>query len=138
MINKNSALALLCLLTGMTLHAQEVDITGTWAMYEMTWASGDDVNTTTEDQLKDQGMSTEYYFMPEGKVKLVSNMTGSGTTENIEGTWKLEEDKLTFSLNLEGNLVDLVWDFEYKDDAIHLTRTSPDGTASVVNSFKRK
>jgi len=120
------------------MHAQEVDITGTWAMYEMTWASGDDVNTTTEDQLKDEGMSSEYYFMPEGKVKLVSNMTGSGTMENIEGTWKLDQDKLTFSLNLEGNLVDLVWDFEYKDEAIHLTRTSPDGAASVVNSFKRK
>ena len=138
MKNKISVLLLFCLLAGMAMQAQEVDISGTWTMYEMTWSTGNDVNTTTADQMKKEGMKSEYEFTPEGKVKLVSNMTGSGNMENIDGTWKLQGDKLTFSLNLEGNLVDIVWDFEYRDDAIHLTRTSPDGATSVVNSFKRK
>jgi hypothetical protein len=138
MKNKFSLLVLSCLLAGMALQAQDVDITGTWTMYEMIWTTGDNVNTTTADQLKKEGMKSEYELMPEGKLKVVSNMTGSGNMENIEGTWKLEGDKLTFSLDLEGNLVDVVWDFEYRDEAIHLTRTSPDGATSVVNSFKRK
>ena len=75
---KISLLVLFCLFTGMELLAQEIDITGTWTMYEMAWTSGDEVNTTTEDQLTDEGMSSDYDFMPDGKLKLVSNMTGSG------------------------------------------------------------
>ena len=107
-------------------------------MFEMIWTTGDEVNKTTEDQLKDEGMSSEYDFMPDGKMKLTSNMTGSGNMENVEATWKLEGDKLTCSLRVEENPVDITWDFEFKDDFIHLKRTSPDGSSSVVNSFKRK
>ena len=65
-------------------------------------------------------------------------MTGSERLETAEGTWKLEGDKLTCNLRIEENPVDIIWDFEFKDDVIHLKRTSPDGSTSVVNSFKRK
>lgn len=133
-----SLLVLFCLFTAKEIQAQEIDITGTWTMFEMIWTSGEEVNTTTEDQLKDEGMTSEYFFMPDGKVKLISNMTGSEKLETMEGTWKLAEDKLTFSLLMEENPVDITWDFEFKDDVIHLTRSSPDGSTSVVNSFKRK
>jgi hypothetical protein len=107
-------------------------------MYEMVWTTGDQVNTTTEDQLKDQEMMSEYNFMPGGKLKLISNMTGSGNMETIEGTWKLAGDKLTCTFQREGNAADIVWDFDFRDDMMHLKRTSPDGATSVVNSFKRK
>ena len=133
-----SLLVLFCLFTAKEIQAQEIDITGTWTMFEMIWTSGEEVNTTTEDQLKDESMTSEYFFMPDGKVKLISNMTGSEKLETMEGTWKLAEDKLTFSLLMEENPVDITWDFEFKDDVIHLTRSSPDGSTSVVNSFKRK
>ena len=135
---KISLLVLFCLFTGMELLAQEIDITGTWTMFEMTWTSGDEVNRTTEDQLKDEGMYSDYFLMPEGKLRLVSNMTGSGDLETVEGTWKLEEDKLTTSFKVDDNLMDIIWDFEFKDDFFHLKRTAPDGSTSVVNSFKRK
>ena len=133
-----SLLVLFCLFTAKEIQAQEIDITGTWTMFEMIWTSGEEVNKTTEDQLKDQEMMSDYYFMPEGKLKLISNMTGSGDLETVEGTWKLEGNKLTLSLMMEGNPVDITWDFEFKDEVIHLKRTSPDGSTSVVNSFKRK
>lgn len=135
---KISLLLSFCLFTGLELLAQESDITGKWTMYEMSWTSGDEVNTTTEDQLKAEGMSSDYDFMPDGKLKLVSNMTGSGNLETVEGTWNLEEDKLTFSLVINENPVDIVWNFEFKDEFIHLKRTSPDGNTTVLNSFKRK
>ena len=133
-----SFMLLFCLLTAKDIQAQEVDISGTWTIFEMIWTSGDEVNLTTEDQLKDQEMMSDYFFMPEGKLKLISNMTGSGNLETMKGTWKLEGDKLTFSVSVDENLVDIIWDFEFKDDVIHLKRSSPDGSSSVVNSFKRK
>jgi hypothetical protein len=122
----------------MAMQAQDIDITGTWTMYEMAWTSGEDINKTTEEQIKDQGMITDYFFMPEGKFKLVSNMTGSGTMETVEGTWKLDGDQLTCSLKIGENLADVVWDFELKEEVINLRRTSPDGSTSVVNTFRRK
>ena len=128
----------LCLLAGIAMQAQDIDITGTWTMYEMAWTSGQDVNKTTEEQIKDQGMITDYFFMPEGEFKLVSNMTGSGNMETAEGNWKLEGNQLTCSIPIGENLVDIVWDFELKDEVINLRRSSPDGSTSVVNSFKRK
>jgi len=133
-----SLFVLCCLLTAKEIQAQEIDITGTWTIFEMTWTSGEEVNKTTEDQLKDQEMTSDYFFMPDGKLKLITNMTGSERLETAEGTWKLEGDKLICSLRVEENPVDIIWDFEFKDDVIHLKRTSPDGSTSVVNSFKRK
>jgi hypothetical protein len=135
---KISLFVLFCLFTGKGLLAQEIDIAGQWTMFEMTWTTGDEVNTTTENQLKDEGMSSDYDFMPDGKLKLVSNMTGSGKLETVEGTWKLEGDKLTTSFQVDEKLRDIIWDFEFKDDFIHLKRTSPDGASTVANSFKRK
>jgi len=135
---KISLLLLFCLLTGKEIQAQEIDLTGTWTMFEMIWTSGEEVNKTTEDQMKDQGMTSEYFFMPDGEFKLISNMTGSGNMETAEGTWKLEGDKLTCSFRMDENPVDIIWDFGFKDDVINLKRTSPDGSTSVVNSFKRK
>lgn len=133
-----SLLLLFCLLTPGEIQAQDVDITGTWTMIEMTWTSGDEVNLTTEEELKDGGMTSEYSFLPDGTLNLISNMTGSGKMETVDGTWKLEDQKLTCGLSIDGNPVDIVWDFEFEDGVIHLMRTSPDGATTVVNSFKRK
>lgn len=71
-----SLLLLLGLVTCKEIQAQELNISGTWTMYEMIWTTAQGDEKTTEDQLK--------------------------------------------------------------DEAIHLTRSSPDMGASVVNSFKRK
>lgn len=133
-----SLLVMFCLFTGMELLAQDVDITGNWTMFEMTWTTPDTVSTTTEDQLKAEEMFSDYSFMPEGKLNVVSNMIGTGNVETIEGIWKLDGDKLTTGFIMEGNQRDIVWGFEFKDDVIYLSRTSPDGSATVVNSFKRK
>ena len=136
---KISLFLMFCLFTGMELLAQEVDITGNWTMFEMTWTSGDEVNLTTEDQLKDEGMFSDYFFMPDGKLQIVSNMTSrSDQVETVDGTWKLEGDELTTGFTMEGNQMDIVWGFEFKDDIIYLKRTAPDGSTSVVNAFKRK
>jgi len=135
---KRIIIVLLALFLGGPLFAQEFDLTGTWTMFEMIWTQGDDVNKTTEDQLKDLGMASEYNFMSDGKLKLISNMTGSGKLETVEGTWKLEEDKLTCTFIMNETPRDIIWDFELKDDVFNLKRTAPNGSSSVVNSFKRK
>lgn len=133
-----SLLLLFSLWNVREMQAQEIDITGTWTMIEMVWTSGDEVNKTTEDQLKAEGMMSEYYFNSDGTLKIISNMTGSGNMETVEGSWKLADEKLTCTLDMNGNSADIVWGFEFRDEVIHLTRNSPDGSTSVLNSFKRK
>lgn len=129
---------LLCFLSLNASHAQEIDLTGTWTMFEMTYVSDQGNQVMTAEQMKAEGAVTEYIFMEEGKVRLTSNMSGSGTLDTYEGTWKLSDQKLTFSLNIGDRLMDVVWNFEYKDEAMNLSRTSPDGSMTIINSFKRK
>lgn len=133
-----SFILVFCLLAGTELLAQEVDLTGSWTICEMTWNMGDEVNTTTEEQMKAEGMTSEYHFKPEGKLTLVTNMAmGNPELQTIEGTWRLDADKLITGFERDGNLREITWDFEFKDGMFHLKRTSPDGSATVVNSFKR-
>ena len=42
-------------------------------MFEMIWTRGDEVNKTTEDQLREAGMTPEYSFISDGKLELISS-----------------------------------------------------------------
>jgi len=129
---------LLIFLSGAALSAQDIDLTGTWTMFELTYSSNEGKNTMTEDKMKADGSVTDYFLMDEGKFKMVSNMSGTGTMDTYEGTWKLAEKKLTFSIKIGERLMDVVWDFEFKENIMNLSRTSPDGSLTIINSFKRK
>jgi len=135
---KTTVLLLLCFLSFNASRAQDIDLTGTWTMFEMTYVSDQGNQVMTEDQMKAEGAVSEYFFMEEGKFKVISNMSGSGTLDTYEGTWKLSDEKLTLSLNIGDRLMDVVWNFEYKDEAMNLSRTSPDGSMTIINSFRRK
>lgn len=129
---------MLILAASFKLIAQAPDITGTWNMFEMSYLGTQGAQTMTEDQMKANSSSTEYVFMEKGKFRMSSNMSGSGTMDTYEGTWKLADNKLTYSLTVGGQSMDIVWDFELKDNIMKLTRTSPDGSMKIVNSFRKK
>jgi hypothetical protein len=135
---KRFLLALICFLPFVASLAQETDITGTWKEFEMTYKTAQGDQKMTEDQMKEQGFTTEFSFMEGGKFSQSSNMDGSGTMRTFEGTWKKEGDKVTISLNYEGKTIDIVWDFGYKDNVMTLSRSNPEGTFSIVNAFRRK
>ena len=118
--------------------AQMPDISGNWTMFEMSWTQNQNVNKTTEDQIKAQGAFVDYYLLKDGKFKLISNMTGSGKLDTITGTWKLNPGKLTFSMAPGGNQMEVVWDFSLTNGVMDLKRTSPDGSTVLVNTFRRK
>jgi len=135
---KTITLALLCSLAFTDINAQAPDLTGTWTMFEMTFTTPQGNQKTTEDQIKANASQTDYFFLEEGKFKMISNMSGSGTMDTYVGTWKLAENKLTLSLTIGGRVMDIIWDFEFKDNIMNLTRTSPDGSQKIVNSFRKK
>jgi hypothetical protein len=137
-VMKTYTMVLLFLLAVTVSKAQVIDLTGTWTMFEMAYVKSDTTLKMTEDQMKADGSHTDYFFMEEGKFKLTSNMTGSGTEETAEGTWKLAENKLTTTLKIGEQLMDIVWNFEFKDNVMKLSRTSPDGSLTIVNSFRKK
>lgn len=136
---KTALFLLLCILSLNVSRAQTVDLTGTWAMFEYSWTNDQGVQKTTEDEIKASGGVTEYVFADDGNFKLTGNMADeSAKMETYEGTWKLEGDKLMLKLKLGDELVDLVWSIEFKDNILNLSRKSPDGSVTLVNSFKRK
>jgi hypothetical protein len=135
---RKSVILLFCFLSCSALVAQTIDLKGTWTMFEMTYSSANGNNKMTEDQMKTNGSVTDYFFMEDAKFKMTSNMSGSGTMDTYEGTWKLDDKKLTFSLKIGERIMDVVWDFELKDNVMNLSRKSPDGTMTIINTFRRK
>lgn len=136
---KTVLLFLLCFLSFTVSKAQNAALIGIWTMFEYSWTNDQGKQTTTEDQIKADGGVTEYLFTDDGNFKLTSNMADESTgTATYEGTWKFEEGKLMLKMKMGEQLVDLVWNAEIKDNILNLSRTSPDGSVTVVNSFKRK
>jgi hypothetical protein len=136
---KTTILLLGCFLSGVGLKAQTAVLTGTWTMFEYSWTNEQGKQMTTEDQIKANGGITEYVFTPDGNFKLTSNMADeSSGTATYEGTWKFEENKLMLKMKTGEELIDLVWNAEVKDNILNLSRSSPDGSTTLVNSFRKK
>ena len=66
---KTTVLLLLCFLSFYATRAQDIDLTGTWTMFEMTYVSDQGNQVMTEDEMKAEGAVSEYFFMEEGKFK---------------------------------------------------------------------
>lgn len=135
---KTTVMFVFCFLSFFSSKAQVIDLTGTWTMFEMTYLTGEGEQKMTEEQMIENSSVSDYFFMEEGKFKLTSNMTGSGVLETYEGKWTLAGDKLTLSLQIGENMMDVVWDFQMNDDVMNLSRTNPDGTFTIINTFRRK
>jgi hypothetical protein len=135
---KTKIILLLTFLTITVTKAQVVDISGTWTMFEMAYLTDQENQKVTEDQMKANGSFTDYFFMSEGKFRMISNMAGTGTTDTYEGTWKLEGNDLKLGLKINDQVMDIVWKFEYKDKIMKLSRSNPEGTLTIVNYFRKK
>jgi len=136
---KTTLLLLLCFLSYSALNGQNETLTGTWTMFEYSWTNDQGKQTTSEDQIKADGGVTEYLFMDDGNFKLTSNMADESTgMATYEGTWKFEEGKLMLKMKMGEQLVDLDWNAEIKDKILNLSRSSPDGSVTIVNLFRRK
>jgi hypothetical protein len=136
---KTALLFLVCFLSFTVLKAQNETLNGTWTMFEYSWTNDQGKQVTTEDQIKADGGATEYLFINDGNFKLSSNMADESTgMATYEGTWKFEEGKLMLKMKMGDQMVDIVWNAEIKDNILNLSRSSPDGTVTVVNSFRKK
>jgi hypothetical protein len=135
---KTIVFVVLCFLTISVSNAQVIDLKGTWTMVEMTNISGQGTQTMTENQMKADGAVTDFFFMEDGKFKQTSNMSGSGTLDTYEGTWKIEGNKLIITLRLGERNIDVDYTYELKENTLVLTRTSPDGTMKIISTYKEK
>ena len=117
---------------------QQTNIEGTWGIVDLTYKTPDGTQKVMEAEIKNGTATTDFYFMKDGKFKQTSNMSGSGMLETYDGTWTLNGSKLIITLSLQGQLVDVDYMCEFKNELLVLTRTSPDGKMSIINTFKKK
>ena len=117
---------------------QSLNIEGIWGITDLTYKTSDGIQKVMEDEIIKGSAVTDFFFMTEGKFKQTSNMSGSGTLDTYEGSWKITGDKLIITLQIEGQLIDVDYAYEFKYGLLILTRTSPDGKMSIINTFKKK
>ena len=115
-----------------------MNIVGVWGISDLTYITPEGTQKVMEAEIRNGSAVTDFYFFTDGKYKQTSNMSGSGTLDTYEGTWKLNGDKLIISLLINGQLMDVDYTCELKNELLVLTRTSPDGKMSIVNTFQKK
>jgi len=135
---KTLIVVLFCITAFSASNAQDSQIKGTWTMFEMSYVSGQGTQKMTEDQMKENGSQTDFFFMEEGKFRQTSNMSGSGTLDTFEGTWKITGNILIITLLIGEQNMDVDYTWELKEKSLILTRTSPDGTMKIVSSYRKK
>jgi len=135
---KSIAFFLYCFLSCTLGFAQNADLTGTWTIFEVIIKTNQDQEKTTEQQIKENAFVTDYFLMPDGKFRMTSNMTGSGTMDTYDGTWKYLDKKLSFNIKIGERNMEIIWDVEFAGNDIILKRSSPDGSQVITNSFRRK
>ena len=117
---------------------QGINLDGNWGITECAHVIQGVTQKIFVDEIKNGQAITDFFFMKEGKFKQTSNMSGSGTMDTYEGTWKITGTKLIITLLVSGSLADVDYTCEQKGDLLILTRKSPDGSMSIVNTFKKK
>jgi hypothetical protein len=65
-------------------------------------------------------------------------MSGGSTVSTQEGTWKIEGNKVIMTLQLGERKVDIDYSYELKENALFLTRTSPDGNMKIIMALRKK
>jgi hypothetical protein len=119
-------------------NEQGINIEGMWGIIDLSYVTPDGTKKVMEDDIKNGTAVSDFFFMNNGKFKQTSNMSGSGTLDTYEGIWKIKGNNLIVTLKFEGQLIDVDYTCEMKNEQLVLTRTSPDGKMSIVNTFKKK
>jgi len=135
---KTTICILLCCLAFSDGWAQVDSLKGTWTMFEMAYVSDAGIQKMSEDQMKANEMVTDFFFMEEGKFKQTSNMSGTGTLDTYEGTYKVNGKGLIITLQIGERSMDVDYTWEMKEKALVLTRTSPDGSMKIVAAYRKK
>jgi len=127
-----------CIATYSISNAQTTDLIGSWEIIEFAINSNENSDIRTEDQLKKDNSVWNLFFMDQGKFKQTSNMSGTGTIDSQEGTWKTLEDELTLELQMNGQKFNLNYTFLLTENILILNRSNPMGTMKIVSKFKKQ
>lgn len=117
---------------------QGINLEGTWGITALAYVTPTGTQNVYANEIKNGQAVTDFFFIRDGKFKQTSNMSGSGTMDTYEGTWKLAGTNLIITLLINGSQANVDYTCEQKSDLLILTRKSPDGSMSIVNTFKKK
>ena len=133
-----TTLSLILLFSTLCAISQDQNLIGTWGVTECAYVSSTGTEKIMVDEIKNGTAVTDYFIYENGTYKLTSNMAGSGTMDSYEGTWKTDGNQFITTISIENQIMELIWNYELKDDLLILSRENPMKTMSVVNTYKRK
>lgn len=135
---KALVISIIYLMMFSSLNAQEGGLPGRWSISEVVYTTEQGTQKVMEAEILDGSAVTEMELLADGTFTQSTNMTGSGNMENYQGKWKASGTELIFTLEIAGQVRDIVWTFDVKDNTLTLTRTNPAGTMKLVNAYRKK
>ncbi|MCX2718036.1 hypothetical protein [Lentiprolixibacter aurantiacus] len=127
---------LFCLLTSVMVFAQQQEFTGTWNLIDFKMVMEENTNHMDKATLNKEGAVWDLIFREDGSMTQTSNMR-NGETESWDGRYETEGDNLKLFLMIEGREMPLQYQFEFKDNVLHLKRSNPMGTVHILTQFRK-
>ena len=118
--------------------AQDNSLVGTWSIIDLSYVSDQGTQKVMEAEIKAGTAITDLFIMKDSKFKQTSNMSGTGTMDTYEGTWKTTENKLIFTLKIGEQIADIEYKYELKENILYLIRSNPQETMKITMNFKKK
>jgi hypothetical protein len=117
-------------------NAQVTDLVGTWNVIEFEMIRNEESQKTLEKELRENGSVWDLFFIEDKVFRQTSNMSGTGSTDSQEGTWEVSDSKLLLNIFVGEQKIELVYNYEQRDDLLVLTRSNPMGTVKIVATFR--
>lgn len=122
----------------LSTNAQDSNLNGTWNLVEFTMDNNGNKQSMNEQKLKEDGSAWDIFFMEDAKFRQTSNMSGSGTMDTYEGTWKTSGNNINLELIVDGQKVSLAYTYKLTDNLLTLERHNPAGTMKITAAFRKK
>lgn len=127
-------LIFVCIFQGII--AQNIELVGEWQIFEFSNTFEGKNNVTDKEALNENNAVWTLAFSEAGEFTQSSNMR-TGENEIQEGSWAIEEDNLTLTMNFNGKEITIIYKFSVKNDFLVLTRSNPNKTMILNISFEK-
>lgn len=135
---KTLAILMMLFLTAAYSGAQEENLVGTWKIVGFAYTTSNGTDRIMEDQIKSANTVEDVMILPDGKLKQISNTSGSNNLDTYEGTWKAADNKLYLTININDHPMNIEWKYKLTDNTLVLSRSNPSGSLTIENTFRKK
>jgi hypothetical protein len=128
-----------CSKESSTEPKQTASVAGSWKLIEFSMVMGSETETSTEQQLNEEGAVWNLEFTGDKKFEFVTNMR-DGTLETFTGTYATSNQQLLMNFLSPAGIPVVSYIYSVTDSQLTLTRSFPsqEGEVNTIAKFRKQ